>query len=142
LIPFVDDTDSKPADQAIDRYAVALRRLVSAAPGVRAVVLADRQGKVRASVLRDPLPVQTLAATANTLLSAARDLLSQAQRGECEHLTIESADGVIVAMSVGDARGRLLLCVATDTSAMLGQVLWASRRCCLQLRSAADAGAS
>ena len=122
-------------------FAAALQRLVASTPGVLGAVLAGVSGNEVTSTLGRPVPCERLAAMAGTLLAPAGAMLEHADVGECRQVLIESSHGAVVVMGVGSCHGHgeLLLACLTDHSAMLGQVQWAARRCCNQLRLAAQA---
>jgi uncharacterized protein len=114
--------------------APALQDFVVAAPGTQGALLISTDGREIASAQRRPLPTGPLAAMASTLLAVGGVILTESGAGPCRHVLVESDRGWFLAMGVGDPGGRLLLGALIDSSAMLGQVLWAARRCCAQLR--------
>lgn len=127
-------------DNAALRSAIALHLhgFVSTTPGVRAAVLANSAGERLASVPLSNDSPRSLAAMASSALAVGAAMLREAGLGEYQNMVIESDEGLIVVLSVGDAKGELLLNVVTDQNAMLGEVLWAAKRCCKLLRAAAS----
>lgn len=134
---------AQPASPSVaTAFTPCLQQFMAATPGLRAAIVADSHGLALCSVPHLAPPHQPLAGVAGTVLVVSRAMLEQAAMGDCKHLVIESGEGAIVVMPVGDSPHELLLAAFADSSAMLGQVLWAARRCCTQLRAAAASAGS
>lgn len=120
----------------LQQCAVHLQWFMSETSGVTAVLVATTDGFEVASVMHQPLSAEKMAAMTSSILALGEAVLSEADLTDCKNVVIESGDGLIVMLAIGDARGELLLSVIADKNAMLGQVLWAARRCCEQIRNA------
>ncbi len=119
-----------------------LQWFVSETIGVTAALVATTDGFEVASVLHQSLAQEKMAAMTSSILALGEAVLAEAELSDCQNVVIEAAGGLIVMLAIGDARGELLLSVIADRNAMLGQVLWAARRCCEQIRkSVAPMGA-
>jgi uncharacterized protein len=134
-------TSSEGASQRATRWPgleMQLHALVAGTAGVRSAVLAERSGEKLASapLSLDASP-QSLAAMSSSVLAIGAAMLDDAGLGACEDMVIESEAGMIVLLRVADSE--LLLSVVTDRSAMLGEVLWAAKRCGRLLRAAVQA---
>ena len=114
---------------------VHLQAFVSATSGVTAAIVATSDGFEVASVLHSSLSPEKMAAMTSSILALGEAVLAEAGLVDCQNVVIESHGGLIVMLSVGDPDGELLLSVITDGNAMLGQVLWAARRCCQTVRA-------
>lgn len=113
-----------------------LQWFVSETSGVTAALVATTDGFEVSSVLHQALSAEKMAAMTSSILALGDAVLGEADLKDCQNVVIESGDGLIVMLAVGDARKELLLSVIADRNAMLGQVLWAARRCCSEIRAA------
>lgn len=113
-----------------------LQWFVSQTGGVTAALVATTDGFEVSSVLHQTLSAEKMAAMTSSILALGEAVLSEADLSDCQNVVIESGDGLIVMLAIGDARKELLLSVIADRNAMLGQVLWAARRCCADIRAA------
>lgn len=120
----------------VQQCAVQLQWFMSQTSGVTAALVATTDGFEVASVLHQTLSAEKMAAMTSSILALGEAVLSEAELTDCKNVVIESGDGLIVMLAVGDTRSELLLSVIADKNAMLGQVLWAARRCCEQIRNA------
>lgn len=134
------DTARSPADvsERATRWPgleMQLHALVAGTAGVRAAVLAERSGvKLASAPLSADASPHLLAAMSSSVLAIGAAMLDDAGLGACEDMVIESDTGMIVLLRVADSE--LLLSVVTDRGAMLGEVLWAAKRCGRLLRAA------
>lgn len=147
---WITDAVTAPAPLELEAHAATLRqrpglssvcklhlqRFVSATSGVTAAIVATSDGFEVASVLHTALSPEKMAAMTSSILALGEAVLSEAGLSNCQNVVIEADGGLIVMLSIGDPKGELLLSVITDGNAMLGQVLWAARRCCQDVRSA------
>ncbi len=112
-----------------------LHALVAGTAGVRSAVLVERSGvKLASAPMSADASPQALAAMSSSVLAIGAAMLDDAGLGACADMVIESETGMIVLLPVADSE--LLLSVVADRSAMLGEVLWAAKRCCRLLRAA------
>ncbi|MFZ2650386.1 MAG: roadblock/LC7 domain-containing protein, partial [Burkholderiaceae bacterium] len=104
----------------------------------RSAVLVNGAGmKLASAPLAADEAQGSLAAMSSSALAIGAAMLEDAGLGACQDIVIEARDGMIVLLRVGDADP--LLSVVTDHTAMLGEVLWAARRCCQLLGTASPA---
>lgn len=113
-----------------------LQRFVSQTSGVTAALVATTDGFEVSSVLHQSLSAQKMAAMTSSILALGEAVLAEADLSDCRNVVIEAGGGLIVMLAIGDPRNELLLSVIADRNAMLGQVLWAARSCCDQIRQA------
>ena len=113
-----------------------LQDFLSQTSGVTAALVATTDGFEVSSVLHQSLSAEKMAAMTSSILALGEAVLSEADLNDCQNVVIESGDGLIVMLAIGDTRKELLLSVIADRNAMLGQVLWAARRCCAEIRAA------
>jgi len=111
-----------------------LQWFVSQTSGVTAALVATADGFEIASVLHQSLSAEKMAAMTSSILALGEAVLAEAELSDCQNVVIESRNGMVVMLAIGDPRNELLLSVIADRNAMLGQVLWAARRCCEQIR--------
>lgn len=111
-----------------------LQWFVSQTSGVTAALVATADGFEIASVLHQSLSAEKMAAMTSSILALGEVVLAEAELSDCQNVVIESSNGMVVMLAIGDPRNELLLSVIADRNAMLGQVLWAARRCCEQIR--------
>lgn len=69
-----------------------------------------------------------LAAMSSSLWALCAALTSESHVGVCRNVILEGGAGQIVVMEVPNSKPSLSLLVVADNSAVLGQLLWASRR--------------
>ena len=112
----------------------AIQWFMSQTSGVTAVLVATSDGFEIASVLHQSLSAEKMAAMTSSILALGEAVLAEAELSDCQNVVIESSKGLVVMLAIGDPRNELLLSVIADRNAMLGQVLWAARRCCEQIR--------
>jgi uncharacterized protein len=131
------DAQGKPLrahPELATRCTIFLQRLVSTTSGVNAALVVTSDGFEIASVLHSDLSPQKMAAMTSSMLALGEAILGEANLNDCQNVVIESNGGLIIMLSVGDPSRELLLSVVTNGQAMLGQVLWAARQCCAQVR--------
>ena len=116
------------------RCLIPLQLFVSQTSGVTAALVATTDGFEVASVLHQTLSAEKMAAMTSSILALGEAVLAEADLDNCKNVVIESGTGLIVMLAIDDPGNELLLSVIADRNAMLGQVLWAARRCCEQVR--------
>ncbi len=100
--------------------------------GVQCAVLFSADGFELASYAADEAASARLAAIGSSLAALGSAISSEAGLDECERTTIESKGGTVTIMRIGDD-GAMSLAVVAGRNAVLGQLLWATRRCCQAL---------
>jgi predicted regulator of Ras-like GTPase activity (Roadblock/LC7/MglB family) len=94
---------------------------------------------VRGSVLvrwvRDRLTCggrHRIGAIGSSLAALGTAISAEAGLREFDRTTIESQDGIVIIMRV-DGTAAMSLAVVAGKTAVLGQLLWATKQCCLAL---------
>jgi len=100
--------------------------------GVQCAVLFSADGFELASYAADDAASARLAAIGSSLAALGSAISSEAGLDACERTTIESKGGTVTIMRVGDD-GDMSLAVVAGRNAVLGQLLWATKRCCQAL---------
>lgn len=101
--------------------------------GVQNVVLFSADGFEIASHGADSATTARLAAIGSSLSALGSAISSEAGLRDFDRSTIESSDGTVIIMHVGDGTG-MSLAVVSGKNAVLGQLLWATKRCCQALQ--------
>ena len=115
---------------------IALQWFISQTAGGTAALVATTDGFEVAAVTHQSLSTEKMAAMTSSILALGEAALGEANYDGCQNVVIEANSGLIVMLAVGEQRKELLLSVIADKNAMLGQVLWAARRCCERIREA------
>lgn len=100
--------------------------------GVQCAVLFSADGFEIASHAADAAASARLAAIGSSLAALGTAISAEAGLHEFERTTIESRNGTVTIMRVGDG-GAMSLAVVANKNAVLGQLLWATQRCCQAL---------
>lgn len=108
----------------------ALDWFVSQTSGVTAALVATTDGFEVCSIMHRAVSAEKISAMTSSILALGDAVLGEASHNGCENVVIESKSGLVLMLAVRDARQELLLSVVADKNAMLGQVLWAARKCC------------
>ncbi len=103
--------------------------LVDAHTDVAGALVSTVDGFAVASTLREPVSAARLAAMTSSLVALAEAISREGQAGNCRDLVIDGTDGRVLLMDVPDGAQTLLLTVLCESTATLGQVLWAARHC-------------
>lgn len=106
-------------------------------PAVQSAVLFTADGFEIASYAADASASARLAAIGSSLAALGAALSNEAGLGDFERTTIESDHGAVTIMRVGNSRS-MSLAVVAGKSAVLGQLLWATQRCCQALARLLD----
>lgn len=102
-----------------------LAETCAAQPDVEGAAVLSIDGLVIAAVLPETVQEDPLGALTAALVSQARELASEAGRGEAEHVVLKAAEGYVLMARAGQEAVLVLLCRA---SALLGQLLVELRR--------------
>ncbi|MBA8886332.1 putative regulator of Ras-like GTPase activity (Roadblock/LC7/MglB family) [Dokdonella fugitiva] len=105
--------------------------------GVQCAVLFSSDGFEIASHAADAAASARLAAIGSSLAALGTALAGEAGLGDFERTTIESNGGAVTIMRVGSSRS-MSLAVVAGKDAVLGQLLWATQRCCQALAKLLD----
>ncbi len=101
--------------------------------GVRSVVLFTADGFEIASHAADAAASARLAAIGSSLSALGTAISAEAGLKDFDRSTIESSDGTVVIMHVGSGKD-MSVAVVAGKEAVLGQLLWATKRCCQALQ--------
>ncbi len=100
--------------------------------GVQGAVLFSSDGFEIASYATDATASARFAAIGSSLAALGGALSSEAGLGDFGRATVESAGGAVTIMRVGSGES-MSLAVVANRNAVLGQLLWATQRCCQAL---------
>jgi predicted regulator of Ras-like GTPase activity (Roadblock/LC7/MglB family) len=101
--------------------------------GVRSAVLFTADGFEVAAHAADSATSARLAAMGSSLAALGTAISAEAGLKDFDRSTIESSDGTVVIMHVGNGSG-MSVAVVANKEAVLGQLLWAIKRCCQALQ--------
>lgn len=99
---------------------------------VKSVVLFSADGFEQASYSADAATSARLAAIGSSLAALGSAIAGEVGMRDFERTTIETQDGTVIITRV-EGNKNLSVAVVADPKAMLGQLLWATRRCCMEL---------
>lgn len=102
------------------------------AAGVQSAVLFTPDGFEIASHATDATASARLAAIGSSLAALGEAISTEAGLNRFERTTIESRDGTVMIMRI-DGKSPMSLVVVTGKDVILGQLLWATQRCCQAL---------
>ena len=104
-----------------------IETLVQQTLGVVSASVVSGDGFEVASLLRDDISGDKLAAMASSLLALSEAVVQELRMNSCRNIIIESDRGHVVALRIPASEHELLLCVLCNDSASLGAVLFAAR---------------
>ena len=107
--------------------AALLAELQQGTAGVLSATLATADGLAVASTLTAAHEADRLAAMSGSIAGLAAALTAETGHGEPGALVLQSSAGHIVSLKVTGRGTDLVLTVVSDTSALLGKLLWACR---------------
>jgi len=102
---------------------------LSQTAGTRGVVLYSPDGFEVASCAIDAEASARLAAIGSSLAALGTAISAEAGLRECDRTLVEGQDGTVMIMRVEGTSGLSLALIATQ-DAVLGRLLWASKKCC------------
>lgn len=114
--------------------AEQLAQLRQDTPGLVSATIATLDGMLVASTLADRERADKLAAMASSISALSAALTRETGHGEPERVTLESADGLVLACKVSDAGAGLVLAVVAGRQAVLGTLLWNCRAAADRIR--------
>ncbi len=101
--------------------------------GVIAVVISTTDGFDVAARVESTAKVSNLAALGSSIAAIASAVTEESRVGGVESLAIGAADGHVLVVGVAHPQHPLTVNVVAQKSAVLGQVLYATRQCALDL---------
>ncbi len=105
----------------------ALDTLVSQTAGIDSAAVVTGDGFEVASVLREDLSVEKLAAMASSLLALSEAVASEMGMQRCQYVIVDTESGSVVTLRIPTRAHELLLCVLCGDGVSLGSVLYATR---------------
>ena len=107
----------------------ALDRLVGSSDGIRAAMLALRDGRPFVERCRARVDGGKFAAMVSSLVALGQTALRELSAGGLDHVLVEGREGKLVVSSIEGSGGLLLLAVLADSDARLGLVLGQAKTC-------------
>ena len=114
----------------------ALDELMQEVKGIKAVVVATEDGFELAARNDNTAQVARLSAMASSLAALGAMAGEESQLGVCHSLLMEAAEGYIVIVQVRRADVSLIVSVVTGRDAVIGQVLYFSKKAAATLQAA------
>ena len=114
----------------------ALDELMQEVKGIRAVVVATEDGFEVAARVENTAQVARLSAMASSLAALGAMAGEESRLGVCESLVMEAADGFIAIVQVRRADVTLIISVVTGRDAVVGQLLYFSKKAAATLQAA------
>ena len=114
----------------------ALNDLMQEVKGIKAVVVATEDGFEVAARVENTAQVARLSAMASSLAALGAMAGEESQLGVCHSLLMEAADGYITIVQVRRADVSLIVSVVTGRDAVIGQVLYFSKKAAATLQAA------
>ena len=126
-------TVAAPLKTACDRAVVELMQEVK---GIKAVVIATEDGFEVAARVENTAQVARLSAMASSLAALGAMAGEESQLGVCHSLMMEATEGYITIVQVRRADVSLIVSVVTGRDAVVGQVLYFSKKAATSLQEA------
>ncbi len=114
----------------------ALDELMREVKGIKAVVISTEDGFEVAARVENTAQIARLSAMASSLAALGAMAGEESQLGVCHSLVMEAADGHIAILQVRRADVSLIVSVVTGRDAVLGQVLYYSKKAAAALQAA------
>ena len=114
----------------------ALDDLMQEVKGIKAVVVATEDGFEVAARVENTAQVARLSAMASSLAALGAMAGEESQLGGCHSLVMEAAEGFIAIVQVRRADVSLIVSVVTGRDAVIGQVLYFSKKAAATLQAA------
>lgn len=105
--------------------------------GVKAVVVASEDGFEVAARVQHTAQVSRLSAMASSLAALGAMAGAESQLGECQSMLMQADGGYIAIVQVRRPDVSLIISVITDQEAVVGQVIYASKKMAQTLREVA-----
>ena len=114
----------------------ALDELMQEVKGIKAVVVATEDGFEVAARVENTAQVARLSAMASSLAALGAMAGEESRLGVCHSLVMEAAEGFIAIVQVRRADVSLIVSVVTGRDAVIGQVLYFSKKAAATLQAA------
>lgn len=105
----------------------ALETLVSQTPGVDNAAIVTGDGFEVASVMREHVSAEKLAAMVSSLLALSEAVTSEMGMKRCQYVIVDTESGALVTLRIPARSQDLLMCVLCGDGVTLGSVLYAAR---------------
>ena len=114
----------------------ALDELMQEVKGIKAVVVATEDGFEVAARVENTAQVARLSAMASSLAALGAMAGEESRLGVCHSMVMEAAEGFIAIVQVRRADVSLIVSVVTGRDAVIGQVLYFSKKAAATLQAA------
>lgn len=114
----------------------ALDELMTEVKGIKAIVVASEDGFEVAARMQNTAQISRLSAMASSLAALGAMAGEESQLGVCQSLLMQASDGLIVIVQVKRPDVSLILSVITGRDAVVGQVLYFSKKAAQTLQDA------
>ncbi len=114
----------------------ALDELMQEVKGIKAVVVATEDGFEVAARVENTAQVARLSAMASSLAALGAMAGEESRLGVCHSMVMEAAEGFIAIVQVRRADVSLIVSVVTGRDAVVGQVLYFSKKAAKSLQDA------
>ena len=108
--------------------------LMTQVKGVKAIVVASEDGFEVAARVQNAAQISRLSAMASSIAALGAMAGAESQLGDCHSLLMQADFGHIAILQVRRADVSLIVSVITDQDAVVGQVLYASKKMAQTLR--------
>ncbi len=115
----------------------ALDELMAQVKGVKAILIATEDGFEVAARVQNTAQISRLSAMASSLAALGAMAGEESQLGVCRSLLMEADDGYITIVQVRRPDVSLIFSVITGRDAVIGQVLYFSKKAAQSLQDAA-----
>jgi predicted regulator of Ras-like GTPase activity (Roadblock/LC7/MglB family) len=113
-----------------------IQKLMDDVRGIKAVVISTEDGFEIAARVENTAQISRLAAMASSLAALGAIAGEESQLGNCDNIMIGAAHGNLIMMQAKHSTMALIISMVTGKEAVIGQVLYASRRASQTLESA------
>ena len=113
----------------------ALDELMREVKGIKAVVISTEDGFEVAARVENTAQIARLSAMASSLAALGAMAGEESQLGVCHSLVMEAADGHIAILQLRRADVSLIVSVVTGRDAVVGQVLYYSKKAAAALQA-------
>jgi len=121
-------------DSMRDAVGQVIDKLVEAVGAVRAVVVSSEDGFELVSRASDKSHVSRLSAMASSMTALGAMAGEECKIGDFRSITLEAEEGFILLLQARRPDGNLILSVIAESKAIIGQVLFYSKRAAEQLQ--------
>lgn len=121
-----------------DRHDICqtyLDELAAATPEIMTAVVTTEDGFEVAAMERGAVSHSKLSAMTSAMLALGHTMVAEGKLENCLNVIVEADTGHIFMLAIPDVEGGLLLNVIADRQITMGRLLWASKRCCEQIRA-------